>query len=225
MTRPAKRGQAAGASRRTENRSRVAGATGSSAGGVSLRATIAATSRATPRTDSTSPRFGVTLSVRIVSSRASASRSGVPVTSSSGSSRIPSCSSDRPSSRAEQSMPFDSTPRSFARRITSPEASRAPSRASGVFMPARTLGAPQTTCSRAEPPPATWQTVSLSASGWRSTESTSPTTTPWKSPAAGSIDSTSRPLMVRRAASAAGSRPASTHSLSQARLIRTVSPG
>ena len=30
---------------------------------------------------------------------------------SSGSSMIPSCSSDRPSSAAEHSMPFDSTPR------------------------------------------------------------------------------------------------------------------
>ena len=122
-------------------------------------------------------------------------------------------------------MPFDSTPRSFVLPITLPPASRAPSMASGVFMPARTLAAPHTTCSSVEPPPATWQTVSLSASGWRSTASTSPTTTPSKSPAAGSIDSTSRPLMVRRAASPDGSRPASTHSLSQAKLMRIVSPG
>ena len=34
---------------------------------------------------------------------------------------IPSCSSPKPSSRAEHSMPFDSMPRNFARlMITSP---------------------------------------------------------------------------------------------------------
>ena len=121
-------------------------------------------------------------------------------------------------------MPADSTPRSFALRMTSPPGSVAPSSASGVFMPARTLEAPQTICSL-RLPPSTWHTVSLSAPGWRSTERTSPTTTPSNAGAAGSIDSTSMPPMVRRAPTVAASQPVSTHSLSHARLTRMFSPG
>jgi hypothetical protein len=57
----------------------------------------------------------------------------------------PAASSESPSSRAEQSMPKDSTPRSFALRISMPPGSLAPMVASGAFIPARAFGAPQTT--------------------------------------------------------------------------------
>ena len=71
--------------------------------------------------------------------------------------------------------------------------------AKGAFMPARTFGAPQTTCSVSRPV-ATWQSVRLSAFGWRTTESTSPTITPGSGGAAGVTDSTSSPAIVSRAA-------------------------
>ncbi len=168
MTRPAKRGQAAGASRRTSNRSRVAGGTGSSAGGVSLRATIAATSRATPSTDSTSPRFGVTLSVRIVSSRASASRSGVP-----GHELVRQLEDALVllrqaefARRAEHAVRLDAAQLRPAESRSPQPAARPRRRAAFSCQRARWARRRRPEAA-AGPPPATWQTVSLSASGWR----------------------------------------------------------
>ena len=90
--------------------------------------------------------------------------SGCPVGSSAGNSSRPAASSDRPSSRAEHSMPDESSPRSLALLDHGPPGSVAPIVASGAFMPARTFGAPQTTC-RVSLPVATWQSVRLSAFG------------------------------------------------------------
>jgi hypothetical protein len=72
----------------------------------------------------------------------------------------------------EHSMPLLSTPRSFARLIFSPPGSSPPTSATGAFMPARTFGAPQTMSSFSLRAGIDRQTVSLSASGWRSTDST-----------------------------------------------------
>ena len=81
-----------------------------------------------------------------------------PSGSDSGSSMMPSCSSPRPSSRAEQSMPFDSRPRSFARLMPMPPGSCAPTIATATLSPARTFLAPQTICSRSLPSVVTWHT-------------------------------------------------------------------
>ena len=59
---------------------------------------------------------------------------------------MPSWSSPRPSSRAEQSMPSDGTPRISPALSTRPEAGMVlPTGAKTAFMPVRALGAPQTT--------------------------------------------------------------------------------
>ena len=105
-------------------------------------------------------------------------------------------------------MPFDSSPRSFARLICTLPGSTAPTVATATLSPRRTFGAPQMICSRslARPPPSmvTSHTDNLSASGCRAHSSTSPTTTPENGGATGWIDSTSRPASVRREASSAG---------------------
>src|SRR5690606_24173175 len=72
--------------------------------------------------------------------------------------------------------------------------------AKGILMPARALGAPQTTWKVALPL-LTWHTRSLSASGCCSALRISPTTTPLNWPATGITASTSRPTMDRRATS------------------------
>ena len=56
----------------------------------------------------------------------------------------PAWSSEMPSSRSEQHMPWDSTPAMAAQVISCP-ATMPPSLTKGTIMPSRTLGAPQTT--------------------------------------------------------------------------------
>ena len=90
---------------------------------------------------------------------------------------MPEWSSEKPSSSAEQSMPWLSTPRILLFLITSPPGSFAPMVASGAIIPARTFGAPQTM--ESSPAPAsTRQSESLSALGCFATSSTFATTTP-----------------------------------------------
>ena len=115
-------------------------------------------------------------------------------------------------------MPKDSTPRSFAFLILKPPGSTAPTLATGTFMPPATFLAPQTICTGSPSPRLTRHTESLSASGWRSHASTSPTTTPLNSGAAGSTLSTSRPAMLRASVSSPVLTPGSTQSRSQASL-------
>ena len=74
-------------------------------------------------------------------------------------------------------MPSEVSPRIFDFLILSPPGSSAPTSASGTFIPAFTFGAPHTTLSGAPSPASTTQSESLSASGWRWTSSTWPTTT------------------------------------------------
>ena len=78
---------------------------------------------------------------------------------------IPSCSSLRPISRSEQSIPQLSTPLIFAFLSTMPVPGMVvPGGAKTPFMPVRALGAPQTT-STCSLPVSTTQSLSLSAFG------------------------------------------------------------
>ena len=72
-------------------------------------------------------------------------------------------------------MPLDSTPRSLALPSFVPSGITAPGRATATVWPWATFGAPQTICAVSPSPSATVQTVSRSASGWRSAVSTRPT--------------------------------------------------
>ncbi len=181
-------------------------ATGAIGGTESGAPVSAATSRATPSTERQSARLGVSLMTKTLSSSARTRRTSAPTGASAGSARSPLWSCDSPSSRAEQSIPRLSTPRIVATLISNGRSgdspgSRAPTTASGAFMPAATLGAPHTTCNGSPLPTATRHTVSLSAFGWRSMASTSPTTTPEKPGATGRTSSTSSPDIVSRCAS------------------------
>ena len=128
---PQKRGHASGSSTRTgRTPSKVTGVAFTS-GNTSGAPVMAATSCAIPAIDRQSARLGVILSVTSVSSRSSASRSGMPGFSDASSGRRPLASSSMPSSFAEHSMPCDSTPRMAARLMTRPPGSVAPSSATG----------------------------------------------------------------------------------------------
>ena len=130
------------------------------------------------------------------------------------SSSSPAWSSDKPSSRAEHSIPFDSTPRSFACLISSP-GSFAPTSAQGTRMPVVTFGAPQTICKIAPVPASTSHTRSLSAFGWGAIAFTSATTIWSNAAVTGAISSTSSPAIVNLCASSSTVNLVSTSSLSQ----------
>ena len=121
-----------------------------------------------------------------------------PTGASAGSTRRPEASSAIPSSRAEQSMPEDSMPRTLATLIVRLPGRTAPGRAQGTLRPAAALGAPQTICRGWPSPISTRQTLRRSASGCLLTSSTWATTTSAKAGATFSSSSTSRPAMVRR---------------------------
>ena len=89
---------------------------------------------------------------------------------------IPSCRVPIPTSSSARIMPSDSTPRSLAFLSLTPPGITAPGRATATVWPSATFGAPQTICAVSPSPSATMQTVSRSASGWRSALSTRPTT-------------------------------------------------
>src|SRR6185369_11632179 len=206
--RPEKRPQRSPASTRTGSTWSIVADVLANVGVRSAAPVIAATSRATPKTLSAWPRFGVSLSVKIVSSRRSCSRRSAPTGASSSRTSRPSWSSESLSSRAEHIMPRLSTPRilpiSMRNGSLAPSfagGSSAPTSAHGAFMPARTFGAPQTIESGSPLPTSTAQTRKRSAFGWGSTASTLATTTPRNGGATGCIASTSRPAIVSRSAS------------------------
>ena len=160
-------------------------------------------SRAKPRTLAQSGRLGVRSTSMTASASCRACRSDSPTASFSSSSMMPLWSTDRPSSRAEQSMPADSTPRTLAFLILVPSGSCTPGQASADTIPARTLGAPQTTWICSEPV-STWHKVSLSASGCLATDTTLAVMMASSPTNSSSTLSTSRPSMVSRSASCAG---------------------
>ena len=102
----------------------------------------------------------------MIQSRApSASATGRPTEASSGSTQMPECSSPSPSSRSEQIMPRDSTPRILAFLSLKSPGSTVPTRPTATFCPCATLGAPQTMPSGSPSPTSTRQALSLSALG------------------------------------------------------------
>jgi len=126
--------------------------------------------------------------------------------------RMPSASSPRPSSRAEHSMPWDSTPRILLRRILFPSGSRAPTRAMGATMPSCTLVAPHTTARGPPLPASTLHKLRRSAWGWGKTSSTRATTTLSMGADNGSALSTVRPADVSCSTRVSVSTGASAHS-------------
>ena len=72
-----------------------------------------------------------------------ASVNGVPGSRCSGRMKIPAWSSPSPSSRVEQSIPFDQTPAILRRPISMPSGITVPMVARGTRSPAAMLKAPQ----------------------------------------------------------------------------------
>ena len=143
---PTNRGHRSGASTTTVAPARLSTfGSGSTSGTVSGNPKCAASSRAMPTIAIASGRFGVIARWNTMSSRPSTSRTSAPSTVSSGSVRIPLWSSPRPSSRAEHSIPSDTSPRIFRRSIAKSPGSIAPTGANGTTMPGLMLGAPHTT--------------------------------------------------------------------------------
>src|SRR6476659_4884521 len=215
MMRAAKRGHASPSSMRTPRVDVLVTATDLCGGDASGAVGMGDTSRATPTTDRQSGRFGVTLIVICASSSASAARTSCPGTTSAGSTTSPAASSDNPSSRAEHSMPCDSTPRIVVRRIVWPPGSVAPAIAQATRMPAAAFGAPHTICSGAPVPASTVQTRRRSASGWGATAAIVATTTPVNGGATDATSSTSKPAIVSLSHSVAVSIGGSTSVRSQ----------
>ena len=147
--------------------------------GLRLRWRMAANSRASPRWPHKSGRcVRDLLSISMIqSSRPSSFDTGEPGLVDRGNSQMPLCSSPRPSSRSEQIMPHDSTPRILLFLMCTSPGSLVPGKATATCKPARTLGAPHTICCGSARPTSTLQTDSLSASGCFSRSSTCPTTT------------------------------------------------
>ncbi|OQA06758.1 MAG: hypothetical protein BWY66_01696 [bacterium ADurb.Bin374] len=168
------------------------------------RLKIADSSRAMPRWERASPRFGVTLISKITSSMPRAFTISSPMETSAGRIQSPSCSSLMPSSRRLHIMPNDSSPRIFALRISKPVGSDAPIVATGTLLPASQLGAPQTIFSGSAAPTFTVQIDSLSALGWGPRVRICPTTTLERPFPGWWIDSTSMPAICRASAICSG---------------------
>ena len=105
--------------------------------------------------DSWSGRFGVISRSSTVSPAPRHSAKAAPTGASSGSSMMPSWSVPSPSSRAEQIMPADTTPRSLLFFIFTSPGKTQPTQATATFRPARTFGAPHTICSGSSAPTST----------------------------------------------------------------------
>src|SRR5947207_2173341 len=215
ITRAANRGHAIESSMRNARVASVVTGIDVAAGADSGAPVMAAASRAMPTIDRQSARLGVSCSVRSLSSSSSAWRKSVPGASPSSRRNRPEASSLKPSSRAEHSMPRDSTPRIACRAMIEPPGREAPSSAQGASMPAVALGAPQTICNRSRSPTSTEQTRSRSAFGCAATASIRPTTTRENGGATGSIASTSSPAIVSASASACVDSGGSTYERSQ----------
>src|SRR6267143_2268913 len=175
----------------------------------------ACTSRAMPRCESASGRLGVTFSSKIVSGSPSACSIGVPIRVSRGKVSSPAWSSESPTSRAEQSIPELSTPRSFARPIRWPPGSTAPGRAIGTTSPTWKFCAPQTTWCVPRPSP-TWPTLRWSEPAMRSLAAMRAATTSAPGPRVRcSVPSTSNPAKVSLVASSPSGRSVAHSSRSQ----------
>ena len=117
----------------------------------------------------------------------------------------PAWSSPRPSSRPEQSIPFEVTPRIFRFAISKPPGSTAPTGASGTRSPSSKLVAPQT-ISSGPPPASTTTRRTRSAPSIAVISSIRAITTSLNPSPTTSISSTTRP----RSSSVARRSPASS---------------
>ena len=159
--------------------------------------------------------FGVISSSKMSLSMKRVSKADFPISVPSGKIKIPFLASlgitelSKPSSSREQSIPLDSTPRSFPFLIFTPPATIEPWRATGTMALSKTFGAPVTIC-KTSSPTFTEQTTSLSASGCFSIFSIFPTTILSK-PSDGIItDSTWEPELESPSASFFTSKSKST---------------
>jgi alkylation response protein AidB-like acyl-CoA dehydrogenase len=114
------------------------------------------------------------------------------------------------SSSPEHSIPFETTPIFSVRSIRRSPGRTAPGSATGTRWPAAMFVAPQTISRGSPSPVVTRVSDSRSARGWRSTDSSSPTTTFRQSTPQRSMPLTSIPSSVRRSARASGLRSTST---------------
>ena len=179
------------------------------AGKVTWPPVMAATSRAMPSRLMASGRFVVTSMSRMTSSRPRTLVTSAPSSASGGSTRMPEWSSATPSSRAEHSIPSETSPRIVARPIVTSPGRRAPGRATGTLSPTLKLWAPHT-MRRDDTPVVTSTTSSLSALGWGMIAVTSPTTTPSMSAPGRWMASTFSPAAVSAAARESASRSMTT---------------
>ena len=118
---------------------------------------------------------------------------------------MPPPSAPKPSSAAEQSMPFDHSPRSLRRSIRSPVGMVVPNVASGTRSPTAMLNAPQQICSASPSPVSTSTSWILSALGCGLRLSTLATTMPSSPAPSCSTPSTARPMADSSSASQEGS--------------------
>ena len=172
-----------------------------------------ATSRASPRIERRSPRFGFT-SMSITSSpRRSTSR--MPSGALASRMRIPSPSSVAFSSLPEQSIPSEVTPIFSARSMSRPSGITEPTRATGTRWPGAMFFAPQTTLSVSLSEIRTFVSCNRSARGCGPTSSSSPTTNVLQSAPHRSKPRTSRPRIMSASASCSFDSSMSTNSRSQ----------
>ena len=94
---------------------------------------------------------------------------------------MPSWSSPKPISAAEQHMPLDISPRILRWAISMPLGMTVPIVANGMRSPTDMLNAPQQTCRASPSPQSTSTSWILSASGWGRRSSTFASTTPSRS--------------------------------------------
>ena len=127
---------------------------------------------------------------------------------------MPCASSESPSSRSEQIIPSDSTPRILLLRSLVPSGSLAPICATATVCPAATLGAPHTTERFAPPPISTTQSRRRSALGCGATSSTRPTTIAGSRETPFSIEATGNPRIASACARSSGVAGSSTQSWS-----------
>ena len=184
----------------------------------------AETSRAIPSTERKSGRFGVTSMSRTASSSPNAFTTSAPGSRSFGSTRMPSCDAEIPSSSGAQSMPFETTPRiSRAPSGSGSVTTVAPGGASGTRSPGAMFRTPTTTSSSPDPV-CTRARHRVSLFGWSRTSITRATTTPETRSHGRSIASTSAPLLVSSSASSSADRSVGHSSRNQDRTTFTPRP-
>ena len=210
MCRPTNRVHSSGSSTSTRSSDSTGSPVSSTevSGSRSVVPVAAATSRARPKIERASPRFGLTSMSRTTSPYRSTS--GTPIGASGARMRMPSASEVSPSSSPEQSIPLLTTPIFSVRSIRRSPGRTAPGSATGTRWPGAMFVAPQTMSRGSPAPTVTRVSDSRSARGCFSTDSSSPTTTLRQSAPQRSIDLTSMPSSVSRSARRSGSSSTST---------------